>query len=48
MKIKFDIGYLSSIFYIVLLAWVGSNGAGGGGAALFSAAEHNGVLVEVT
>lgn len=40
--------YLSSIFHIVLLAWSGSDAAGGGGAALFCAAEHDGVLVEVT
>lgn len=40
--------YLSSIFHIVLLAWKGANTAGGGGAALFSPAEHDGILVEVS
>lgn len=41
------LGYLSSIFHIVLLAGPGPDAAGGGGAALLGAAEHDGVLVEV-
>lgn len=45
---RFPIDYLSSIFHIVLLAWTRSNTAGGGGAALFCAAEYDGVLIEVT
>lgn len=44
----FCIGYLSSILYIVLLAWTGSDTAGGGGTGLFCSAQYNGVLVEVT
>lgn len=40
--------YLSSIFHVVLLARKRADGAGGGGAALLRAAEHDGVLVEVS
>lgn len=40
--------YLPSIFHVVLLSRSGSDAARGGGAALFSAAEHDGVLVEIT
>lgn len=40
-------GYLSGIFHIVLLAGTRPGAAGGLGAALFRAAEHDGVLIEV-
>lgn len=39
--------YLSSILHIILLVQTGSSAAAGNSAALFSAAKHNGVLVEV-
>lgn len=39
--------HLPGVFHVVLLAGTGPGAAGGLGAALFGAAEHDGVLVEV-
>lgn len=41
-------GYLSGVLHIVLLARAGSHAAGGGGTVLLSAAQHDGVLVQVS
>lgn len=39
--------YLSSILHIILLVQPGSRAAAGNSTALLSAAQHNGVLVEI-
>lgn len=40
--------YLSGVLHVVLLVGPSAGAAGGNGAALFGAAEHDGVLIEVT
>lgn len=40
--------YLSCMLHVVMLARLRASGRGGGGSSLFSAAQHNGILVQIS